>query len=85
MVIGFKPEVDAYCIASGGKQEARQAVIPTVELTSMKFVEIFADAIPGMIIQLMAIATSPKDVGVLPWVSVGVSALTTGFVSASLS
>ena len=34
---------------------------------------------------MMALATSIDDVGILPWVSVGVSVFTTGFVSATIS
>jgi hypothetical protein len=45
----------------------------------------FAEAIPGVIIQLMAIATSDKDVGTSAWLSVAVSAITTGFASATIS
>ena len=51
----------------------------------MKVVEMFAEAIPGVIIQLMAIATSDKDVGTSAWLSVAVSAITTGFASATIS
>jgi hypothetical protein len=45
----------------------------------------FAEAIPGVIIQLMAIATSDKKVGTTAWLSVAVSAITTGFASATIS
>jgi hypothetical protein len=45
----------------------------------------FAEAIPGVIIQLMAIATSDKAVGTSAWLSVAVSAITTGFASATIS
>jgi hypothetical protein len=54
-------------------------------MTSMKCVEMFAEAIPGVIIQLMAIASSDKDVGTSAWLSVAVSAITTGFASATIS
>jgi hypothetical protein len=55
------------------------------EMTLMKVVEMFAEAIPGVIIQLMAIATSDKSVGTSAWLSVAVSAITTGFASATIS
>jgi hypothetical protein len=45
----------------------------------------FAEAIPGVIIQLMAIATNDGDVAYAAWVSLSVSALTTGFASATIS
>jgi hypothetical protein len=85
ILIGFKPAVDAYRIAKGGKQELGTAVDPMVENTYMKGAEMFAEAIPGVIIQLMAIATSDKEVSNSAWLSVAVSAITTGFASATIS
>jgi hypothetical protein len=55
------------------------------EMTIMKVVEMFAEAIPGVIIQLMAILTRGKHVGTSAWLSVAVSAITTGFASATIS
>ena len=85
ILIGFKPAVDAYRVATGEKQEAEQAFDALTEMTYMKGIEMFAEAIPGVIIQLMAIATSDKGVGTSAWLSVAVSAITTGFASASIS
>jgi hypothetical protein len=85
ILIGFKPAVDAYRVASGAKQEVGAAYDPMLEMTIMKVYEMFAEAIPGVIIQLMAIATSDKDVGTSAWLSVAVSAITTGFASATIS
>jgi hypothetical protein len=51
----------------------------------MKVIEMFAEAIPGVIIQLMAIATSGNEVSRAAWLSLSVSALTTGFASATIS
>jgi hypothetical protein len=62
ILIRFKPAIDAYRVAKGEKQEAGQAIDALTELTMMKCVEMFAEAIPGVIIQLMAIATSVKGV-----------------------
>jgi hypothetical protein len=83
--LGFKPAVDAYRVATGAKQEVGTAMEPMLEMTCMKAAEMFAEAIPGVIIQLMAIATSDKDVGTSAWLSVAVSAITTGFASATIS
>jgi hypothetical protein len=55
------------------------------ELTFMKVVELFAEAIPGVIIQLLAIATNKENISRAAWFSLSVSALTTGFASASIS
>jgi hypothetical protein len=85
ILIGFKPAVDAYRVAKGGKQEAGLAIDALTEMTYMKGIEMFAEAIPGVIIQLMAIATSDKGVRTSAWLSVAVSAITTGFASATIS
>jgi hypothetical protein len=85
ILLGYKPAVDAYRVATGAKQEVGTAIDPMVEMTLMKGGEMFAEAIPGVIIQLMAISTSDKDVRTTAWLSVAVSAITTGFASASIS
>ncbi|GMI32054.1 hypothetical protein TrCOL_g9159 [Triparma columacea] len=86
ILVGYKPAVDAYRVATGAKQEVGAVYDPMLEMTFMKIVEMFAEAIPGVIIQLMAIATSDKeDVGTSAWLSVAVSAITTGFASATIS
>ncbi|GMI43368.1 hypothetical protein TrCOL_g9829 [Triparma columacea] len=85
ILIGFKPAVDAYRVATGADQEVGASMDPMLEMTSMKVIEMFAEAIPGVIIQLMAIATNDKDVGTSAWLSVAVSAITTGFASATIS
>jgi hypothetical protein len=85
ILIGYKPAVDAYRVATGAKQEVGTAFDAVIEMTVMKMIEMFAEAIPGVIIQLMAIATSDKQVGTSAWLSVAVSAITTGFASATIS
>jgi hypothetical protein len=85
ILIGFKPAVDAYRVAKGEKQEAGQATDALTELSAMKMVEMFAEAIPGVIIQLMAIATNDGVVSDAAWVSLSVSALATGYASATIS
>jgi len=84
VIIGFKPAVDAYRVATSQKQMKGQVVDPVREMTVARIIELFAEAIPGVLIQLMAVATS-KKVGIFSWVSLGFSAFTTGFVSATLS
>jgi hypothetical protein len=85
IMIGFKPAVDAYRVAKGQKQEAGQAADALTELTYMKVIEMFAEAIPGIIIQLMAVAASEVKASRAAWLSIAVSALTTGFASATIS
>jgi hypothetical protein len=85
ILIGFKPAVDAYRVAKGEKQKAGQAIDALTELSLMKGIEMFSEAIPGVIIQLMAIAMNNGEVADAAWVSLIVSALTTGFASATIS
>jgi hypothetical protein len=85
ILLGYKPAVDAYRVATGEEQEVGTSFDPILEMSYMKGIEMFAEAIPGVIIQLMAIATSDKDVGTSAWLSVAVSAITTGFASATIS
>jgi hypothetical protein len=85
ILIGFKPAVDAYRVAKGEKQVAGQALDAMAELTFMKGIEMSAEAIPGVIIQLMAITKSEEKIADAAWVSLAVSALTTGFASATIS
>jgi hypothetical protein len=85
ILTGFKPAVDAYRVAKGEKQEAGQLTDFYSELSVMKVTELFAEAIPGVIIQLMAIATSANKVSKAALLSLSVSALTTGYTSATIS
>jgi hypothetical protein len=85
ILIGFKPAVDAYRVATGEKQVVGTTLDPMFEMTIMKVIEMFAEAIPGVIIQLMAIATNDGDVADAAWISLSVSALTTGYTSATIS
>ena len=87
ILLGYKPAVDAYRVAIGAKPEAGQATDPLTEMTAMKCTEMFAEAIPGVIIQLMAIANTAEgeDISRAAWLSLAVSALTTGFSSATIS
>ena len=85
--MGYKPALDAHRVATGAKKELGGALSPWVEMIGIKVVEMFAEAIPGVIIQLMAIASTPdgEDISKAALFSIAVSALTTGFASASIS
>jgi len=80
----MKPGYDAANVASGKVQEEHQSVDAKVELTLARVVEMFSESIPGCLLQCYAILKSGKysrsTLG-----SVIVSALTTGFISATLS
>ena len=84
VVVGLKPAVDAYRIAAGAEIEEGQSFDPLTELTFCRGVEMFAEAIPGVIIQLSAILSDAGFSGIAI-ASLAVSALTTGFISASIS
>jgi hypothetical protein len=87
ILLGYKPALDAYRVAKGEKQEAGTSFTPILEMTYVKVTEMFAEAIPGVLIQLLAISTTPKGVAIYraAWLSISVSALTTGFASATIS
>jgi hypothetical protein len=87
VLIGFKPAVDAYNVATGKVQEEGNILDPMSEMTLMKIIEMFAEAIPAVIIQLMAIVTTrvDQDVTISSWLSLATSALSTGFISATIS
>jgi hypothetical protein len=79
--------VDAYRVATGAKQEVGMLVDPMLELSINKIAEMFAEAIPGVVIQLSAIASTAdgKDISSAAWFSLAISALTTDFASATIS
>mmetsp|Transcript_15759 Transcript_15759/g.32362 ORF Transcript_15759/g.32362 Transcript_15759/m.32362 type:complete len:676 (+) Transcript_15759:137-2164(+) len=85
ILVGLKPAVDAYNVASGKEWEVGTHFPPLQEMGTMKTTEMFAEAIPGVIIQLMAIITSKEGDNTLAWLSVAVSVFTTGFGSATVS
>ena len=88
VLIGFKPALDAYRVASGIDHLSGTTVAQMVELTLIKGIEIFAESIPGVIIQLMAIGTTMEEnkaVSSAVWVSLLVSSLSTGFIGATIS
>ena len=87
VLIGFKPAVDAYRVATLEAKHEEHLVTPMVEMIAAKAIEMFAEAIPGVIIQLMAIATSggTQNVSTGAWVSLSISLISTGFISATIS
>ena len=68
ILIGFKPAVDAYRVAKGEKQQAGQVIDALTELSFMKGIEMFAEAIPGVIIELMATVRNDGEVADAAWV-----------------
>jgi len=84
VLVGLKPALDAYRVAGGTKEEVGGIINALNEMTGMKMCELFAEAIPGVIIQLLAILTA-SEVSMAAWLSLGASALSAGFISATIS
>ena len=84
MFVGIKPALDAYRVVAGKEKEAGNVLEPMTEMTINKMIELFAEAIPNTIIQLTAMTTS-TGIEAGAWVSLIISALTTGFISATIS
>ena len=88
VLTGGKGPVDAYRIASGAEQEKDDAFSPMLDLVVTKSIELFAESIPGIIIQLSAIVStinSGSAVTMTAYLSLLVSLLTTSFTSATIS
>ncbi|GMH67615.1 hypothetical protein TL16_g04726 [Triparma laevis f. inornata] len=58
VVIGMKAPLDAYRVASGAEQEKDTEFDPMSEMMCNKCVEMFAESIPGIIIQTSAILST---------------------------
>ncbi|GMH73697.1 hypothetical protein TL16_g06259 [Triparma laevis f. inornata] len=88
VLLGFKGPVDAYRVASGAEKEKDTMLDPITEMTLSKCIEMFAESIPSTIIQTSAIINdlnSGGSISTTTYLSLLVSVLTTGFVSATLS
>ena len=85
ILLGVRPGYEAYKVASGQEQESGQLFDPLMEMIFTQSIEVFAEAIPGVLIQLDAIFSSEKRVLPASWVSLVVSLLSTGFIGATMS
>ena len=86
VVTGTKAARDAYKVAMNIKHEEGALVDPFFELSFAKGVEMFAESIPGVLIQTAAILYNPESgFGTTSIVSILISSLTTGFTSAQIS
>ena len=84
VLTGLKPGFDAKNVCSGKEADEHSVVDAMTELVACKAVEMVCESIPGCVLQLYAILQS-GDRSRRAVVSVAVSALTTGFNSASIS
>ena len=86
--VGLKPAVDAMRVASGASIEEGQVFNPLGEMAFVKSSEMFAEAIPAVIIQSTVILKDIIDTGQASTsaiTSVLISALSAGFISATIS
>jgi hypothetical protein len=87
-VSGLKPAFDAYRVIVMKEQEEHTMVDAKTELVFSKGTEMFAESIPGGILQIYAVMKlleAGEGVSTRAVVSIVISALTTGFTSAVLS
>jgi len=84
VVTAMKPAVDAFRVASGREMEEHHAFDAKIELVFTKGIEMFAESIPGSLLQLFVLL-KVKNVSRATVGSIVVGAMTTGFSSASIS
>ena len=88
VLTGMKMPWDAYRIASGAEQEKDTEFDPMTEMTFTKCIEMFAESIPGIIIQTSSIVkslNSGESIKVTVLLSLLISLLSSGFISATIS
>jgi hypothetical protein len=88
VLFGVKPVVDAARVTRGDTEDARALLAPDVELAVVKMSELFAEAIPGCVLQVlgyMTLTSQDTRVKFSALASIAISAGTTGFISATIS
>ena len=80
----FKPAVDAYRVSMGFEQIEGNLFDPFQEMIYGKSFEMFAEAIPALVLQTYAFLTSDMD-SIIPLLSILVSCLTISYSSTMLS
>ena len=84
VLTGCKPGFDAHAVISGKAMDEHGLLDAKLELVFCKAIEMAAESIPGCLLQLYANLQS-GDRSRRAIASVAISALTTGFSSASIS
>ncbi|GMI37485.1 hypothetical protein TeGR_g5057, partial [Tetraparma gracilis] len=80
-----KPGLDAWRVASGAEQLPGTVFSPLQEMSYAKAAEVATESVPGLVLQLVAVLTSPaKDRSMLALVSIGISAASTGLAGTSI-
>jgi hypothetical protein len=88
VLTGLAPGVHAMRVADGNKKSEHAAVEPELELTIVRCLEMACEAVPASVLQTYALLKTSGGGGDFSYralASIVVSALTTGFVAASIS
>ena len=84
ILVGLRPALDAYRVSSAKTREEGQVFEPLLELMITRAIEMFAESIPGFVVQLAAIA-SGLAFSTTAMLSLAFSAVSIGIVSAMFS
>ena len=79
-----KPAMDCYRCCAGQEMQEHHSIDAKTELVTTKMIEMFAESIPGSLLQLFVLL-KVKNVSRATVGSIVVGAMTTGFSSASIS
>jgi hypothetical protein len=79
-----KPGVDAYRVASGAEQESGAALQPLLEMTATKLGELVFEALPGLILQLVAFLRAEDKGDVSAIVSLLISSASTALTATTV-
>jgi len=80
----LRPAVDAYRISTN-HEDGETPIDPLAEMIMNKACELAMESIPSCVLQLYVWLTNPEQAGSYALVSIGISALTTGFTSAMIA
>ncbi len=84
LLIGVKPAIDAYRVAIGVEMKAHNIYDPVIEYHLMRMIEIFAESLPGCVLQMYALVTTTGNVEVA-LCAIASSIFTAGFSCALLT
>jgi len=79
----LRPAVDAYRVCSN--TDISNIVDPLDLMMFNKCIELATEAIPGCVLQIYVFLTNPEETGAYALVSIGISAMCTGFASAMIA
>mmetsp|Transcript_3124 Transcript_3124/g.6299 ORF Transcript_3124/g.6299 Transcript_3124/m.6299 type:complete len:652 (+) Transcript_3124:124-2079(+) len=84
VMTGLRPALDAYRVAKQKEREKGQPFEPFLELMITRIIEMFAESIPGFVVQLSAIAYG-SSVSFAVVSSLALSSISVGVISAMVS